>query len=120
MLLGTLHFIHKTVSSEGSKVFWVDYFCLRQYQQDFEPKTVLEVVKEIDTLAALIGFSMQVPPGSAPRMEAAYQGWKRAFTWAPYLERDFCILKLCAAVIGGAVLACNYWMELGRRPATSL
>jgi hypothetical protein len=43
MLLGTLRFMHKTVSCY-SNFFWIDYFCLRQCQADFEPQVILKLV----------------------------------------------------------------------------
>jgi hypothetical protein len=102
MLLGTLRFIHKTIICEKQSPFlWVDYFCLRQCQPDFTPQIVCKLIKEIGTLATLIGFSIYFPPMCALRIENAQ------FAWAPYLERSFCILELYAAVIGGAEMICN-------------
>jgi hypothetical protein len=59
--------------------FWLDYFCLRQLQKDFNTLAVLELVKEIGYVVASIS------------------------TFG-YLKRSFCILELLAAVKGKAVL----------------
>lgn len=67
------------VKTEGL-FFWLDYFCLRQCQSDFNIPNVLSVVKQIGCTLAEIDAHMD------------------------YLSRTWCILELISTIMGDAML----------------
>ena len=67
---------------EGSKV-WVDYFCLRQLQNDFQTKQVEQLIRKTG---------------------AVYVYMDGEETGSSYPTRSFCVFELAAAVENGATL----------------
>merc|ERR1740123_1567535 len=62
--------------------FWLDYFCLRQCQRDFDVDCTVELIKDIGRVVSAIDNKFE------------------------YLKRSFCILELYGAIAGGSDLMC--------------
>jgi hypothetical protein len=70
-------------SEKKETYWWIDYFSLRQCQQDFKPEQVVMLIKEIGKTVAEIDLELV------------------------YLRRSFCILEVYATLAGGARLLCT-------------
>lgn len=71
---------------------WLDYFCLRQCQNDFVPEVVVELIAWIGKMVASLDDSIQFAGKNF---------------MAEYLSRSFCVLELFAAVKGRVALQCR-------------
>jgi hypothetical protein len=67
-------FLQPLAKLEQSSFFWIDYFCLRQNQWDFDIDAVVAVMNQMDAVVAV----MTKEHG--------------------YLDRAFCVLELFAAI----------------------
>jgi hypothetical protein len=70
-------------NEEKETYWWIDYFSLRQCQQDFKPEQVVMLIKEIGKTVAEIDLELV------------------------YLRRSFCILEVYATLAGNARLLCT-------------
>jgi len=68
---------------QDSLFLWVDYFCLKQCQSDFNVDCVIELINDIGTLVAALDSKFE------------------------YLKRSFCVLELYGAVRGSSNLLVN-------------
>jgi hypothetical protein len=93
------HWAHTLDVESADQFFWLDYFCLRQCQNDFVAELIVPLVHSIGTLVAHIDVSVnELEKGSA-------------YKDANYLQRSFCILELYAAVVGEVSLVCHTGFE---------
>jgi hypothetical protein len=78
---------------DGPVYFWVDYFCLRQCQPDFEPNAIVRLIAEIGAFSGAI--------------DDLKNG---------YFSRSFCILEVYAAIVSEAKLKLPTGIEFADFP----
>jgi len=68
--------------AKESRFIWLDYFCLKQCQSDFDTGCTIELIEDIGSVLSAIDSNFD------------------------YVNRSFCILELYGAFKGGANLMC--------------
>lgn len=75
----------------SQRFHWVDYFCLRQCQQDFQVDAIIALIADIGFPVAGVDNDL------------------------PYFSRSFSILELYAAIKGGATLGINQMISSSKK-----
>jgi hypothetical protein len=76
-----------SLPEEEGQFFWMDYFCLRQCQNDFKNAHVIGLIKQIGLTVAEIDNTLE------------------------YLRRSFCILELYATIAAESTLLCQTHLD---------